>query len=550
MLDRIPPRLHVALAASALSLVLLHAPAAGAQDDESDVDIEIEIEAEPEDAPEPLADDEAEGDADGDAPEPLTDDDAEGDADPDRVSPPGAPDATARADSPATEDIQALRDEVRALRARLDELAEPPPETAPPVAAADDADDDDEEDEGGLSLDPQTGFVHAPGGVTLRLSGYVQLQYQHDDLSRDELLPGGAFLNQDGFVVRRGRLRLEGSWEMLRVGLELDGSTTRGPFVGVRRAFVSARYPFDDPGAEPLVALTAGLTTIPFGFEVRQPNEERLFMERTTASLAFFRGPVDVGARLHGRLGPFEYDLGAFNGTPLDDRAGAPGIDPTGAPDLVGRLGVVGGPSDDVRLGGGVSYVYGTGFHAGEDAGKDHVEWQDLNENGRLDNGELVPVPGRAALPSETFERWAVGADARLELRTPIGWTRVWVEAALASNLDRAFFVADPFVTGQDVRELAVWAGLTQQITEYGVVGFRYDYYDPNADWLDEQRGRRVPRDASIHTLSPLVGLELPGRGRLIFQYDVVLDSLARDARGVPTDLKNDRWTVRLQGSF
>ena len=46
---------------------------------------------------------------------------------------------------------------------------------------------------------------------------------------------------------------------------------------------------------------------------------------------------------------------------------------------------------------------------------------------------------------------------------------------------------------------------------------------------------------------SPVVGLALPGYARLTFQYDVVRDLLAKDARGVPVDLKNDRWTLRLQ---
>jgi len=87
-------------------------------------------------------------------------------------------------------------------------------------------------------------------------------------------------------------------------------------------------------------------------------------------------------------------------------------------------------------------------------------------------------------------------------------------------------------------------------VTRYGVVGFRADYYDPNSDALDARRGDVVPRDASILTISPLVGAVLPGHGRLIVQYDHILDSLGRDATGVPTDLRNDVWTARVQGEF
>jgi hypothetical protein len=39
----------------------------------------------------------------------------------------------------------------------------------------------------------------------------------------------------------------------------------------------------------------------------------------------------------------------------------------------------------------------------------------------------------------------------------------------------------------------------------------------------------------------------LPEVARLVFQYDVIVDHLARDTRGVPTDLRNNQWTLRLQ---
>ena len=53
-----------------------------------------------------------------------------------------------------------------------------------------------------------------------------------------------------------------------------------------------------------------------------------------------------------------------------------------------------------------------------------------------------------------------------------------------------------------------------------------------------------------------LVGAVLPPglvpgvRGRLVFQYDAVIDALGRDARGVPTNLKNDQFVVRMQVEF
>ena len=74
--------------------------------------------------------------------------------------------------------------------------------------------------------------------------------------------------------------------------------------------------------------------------------------------------------------------------------------------------------------------------------------------------------------------------------------------------------------------------------------------YDPNSDLVDSRRGVSVPKDASIKTLSPIVGVRWPDVGRITFEYDRVQDHLARDARGVPTDVKKNQWTVRAQGQF
>jgi hypothetical protein len=390
----------------------------------------------------------------------------------------------------------------------------------------------------------------------VRFSGYIQAQYQGNQLSEDQLQQGGSPLNRDRFVVRRGRVRASGDWQYFAFELELDGSTTRGPFVGVRQAHVSALWRNPDRKRPPYLMVTAGLTEVPFGYEVRLGQRDMLFMERSAGSLAFFAGPVDVGVRLRGGVGALRYDFAVMNGTPLDDRAGGPGgIDPTKKPDVAGRIGFEVLPGR-FAIAGGASFLAGTGFHAGTDATKNHVEWQDLNENGSLDTGEVVSVPGTAALPSVNFKRWAVNADLQLGVKSKAGWTRIFGEATVSTNLDRALLVSDPVVSGSDLRQIQGYAAIVQDATRWALIGARWDFYDANADLLDTRRGRFVPAKAGMQTISPLVGAVLPTgvvkgfRGRLVFQYDVVMDHIGRDRRGVPVDLKNNAFTVRLQGEF
>jgi len=386
-------------------------------------------------------------------------------------------------------------------------------------------------------------------GVTL--SGYVQAQYGQSQLSQDQLLQGGAPLNQDRFAIRRGRLRLAGRWKYARADFELDASTTRGPTASVRRAAVGVLLPNREANALPYLTLQLGLTEIPVGLELQQGQDEILFLERTTGSLAFFSGPIDTGVKLEGAYGPFRAQLAVMNGVPLDDRAGGPsGIDPTRAPDYLGRLGFEVLPLDFLRIAGGASFLTGKGFHAGSDATKPVLQWDDSNADGVINAGELVAVAGRGAIPSESFRHWAVGVDLDFDFRTKLGWTRLYGELLLATNLDRALYVADPISQGGDVRQLNWYVAAIQDLTEWGFVGLRYDVYDPNSDLVDNRRGQSIPADASLRTISPLVGARWEGFGRLTFQYDVIDDKLARDTRGVPTDVKNNQWTLRAQGQF
>lgn len=384
----------------------------------------------------------------------------------------------------------------------------------------------------------------------LRFSGYLQAQYQRSELSEDELQQGGAVLNLDRFVVRRGRLRLDGDWTHSATRIELDVSTTRGPSVGMRRAEIAWVARSKDADAPPLLWVGAGLVDSPFGGELRLRQEELLFTERSTGSLAIFPGQTDTGVRLLAALGVFRLDLAVLGGTPVDDRGGGIEVDPTAAPDVMGRAGIEAAWNGRVELRGGVSMLTGTGFSPGREATKNGVAWRDANENSAIDSGELTALPGTAARPSKTFHRWAANADVSLGVHSVLGWSRLQLEATLSSNLDRGLFVADPVFAGRDLREFGWLAAFVQDFGKHFFAGFRADGYVPDLDAFDDRRGTRLAVDSTITTLSALAGWRFSPTTRAVVQYDFVRDSLARDDRGVPADLRNDLLVVRVQKSF
>ena len=381
-------------------------------------------------------------------------------------------------------------------------------------------------------------------GLGWSWDAYVQSQYESSQVSENQLQSGGALINRDRFVLRRARFRLDHGWEYAALAIEVDTNTVRGLSVGLRRAQALVRYPERSKLEVPYVALTMGLQDQPFGHELPFGARKRVFAERTVASNALFPNEADVGASVSGGFGALRYAVALLNGQPADPYQFQ---DPNAGKDLLVRVGADAKPTDAVRVAGGASFLRGRGFSPGSDAGKGEFRWTDDNQDNTVQDSELRPLGALSSEASESFDRWAVGLDALVALRTKLGVSQLYGELTLAHNLDRGLFIADPVVTNGDSRELGYYVALTQDITPYALVGFRIDYYDGNSDFIESRRGRVVPASRSITTYSPVVGVQLPETARLTFQYDFIDDSLGRDELGVPTDLRNNQWTLRLQ---
>lgn len=433
--------------------------------------------------------------------------------------------------------------------------AEPQPLSQPSdkPASADERFDDDQRfailSRGGYPLTPGVTSAKYPDEVVV--SGYLQAQYEGHRESENGQLQGGALLNKDRFLIRRGRIKVSRDWQWGQVVLEIDGNTVRGPTLRLQKAEVSVLYGRRaDPDLPPLVQLTAGQFDQPFGFELTYTSKARWFTERSVGSRATFPSEPDVGVRLSGGLAFARYSIAMTNGEPLDERSGFGLQDPNRNKDITARFGAEAKPTKHFVIAGGVSFNHGRGYHAATDSTKSTTSWRDANENGAVDAGEVLGQPAVQGTPAQTFGRWAMGADLELLLRTRIGWSMLHAEAFAASNLDRGLLISDPIVSGADLRQYGYLIALTQEITRYGAVGVRYDYYNPDSDFLDNRAGKQLPTSQRVQTVTGVAALVLPGHARLLFEYAVTNDYLARDMRGVPADLPNNQWTLRLQGMF
>jgi hypothetical protein len=386
----------------------------------------------------------------------------------------------------------------------------------------------------------------------LSLTGFVQADATAwRQSSENEINPStGAPLNQTRFMIRRARLRADLDWQWVTGALELDGNTVNGAqarLIGAEASFVW-RNPHDR--LVPYLMVTIGMFKTPWGFEVLQSDRDRLFMERSNAERALFPGEYDLGARIQGGWRFLRYSLGVMNGDPVGEKA-FPAIDPNAQKDFVGRVGIDFKIVRMLGLRAGISALYGTGFHKGVAASKDTLVWRDVNEDGAVQANEIQVITGQTAQPSSTFNRYGVGGDLELNLNLPkLGELMLYAEVYWATNLDRATLIADPVSVGRDMRELGWYVAATQELTRYGMVGIRYDRYDPDRDANQLGGGVQVPKDQSYSTVSVAACVQYPPWGRLTVEYDHNTNPLGRTKAGAVTTLADDALILRGQVAF
>src|SRR6185436_10594674 len=105
-------------------------------------------------------------------------------------------------------------------------------------------------------------------------------------------------------------------------------------------------------------------------------------------------------------------------------------------------------------------------------------------------------------------------------------------ELTWANNLDRAVLPADPVARGRDLREFGWYLAVEQEVFDWGLVGVRYDRYDPDADATDQQGTMLVPVDVSRSTLAVAAAWRWGQGGRLTLEYDRESNALGRDETG------------------
>ncbi|MEA2492048.1 MAG: hypothetical protein QOH21_3840 [Acidobacteriota bacterium] len=163
----------------------------------------------------------------------------------------------------------------------------------------------------------------------LKVTGYLQAQYVHDESSVNELSGPATTRNKDQFSIRRGRVKfIYQATPTSRFVLQPDVSSSG---VVLKDGFVE----FTEPWTQWKNTLTAGQFNWPFGFEIMYSSSAREMPERSRVVRTLFPGERDRGVMFSGRgLGKrFIYQAAIVNGTGTTQA-----FDFNKRKDLVGRV--------------------------------------------------------------------------------------------------------------------------------------------------------------------------------------------------------------------
>lgn len=395
----------------------------------------------------------------------------------------------------------------------------------------------------------------------LKISGYLQAQFQLADTAGIESFAGGNFPSgvDNRFSVRRGRFKLAYDYSLSQYVIQVD-VTEKG--VGIKDAYVSFTAPWLKS-----FALTAGVFDRPFGYEISYSSSLRESPERSRMFQTLFPGERDLGAKLTfqppktSRFNFIKLDAGMFSG------AGNNVVDFDRYKDFIGHLSInKSSRSEKVKVGAGISY-YNGGWRQGTKYiySMLPVELQDSETIQGYAVDSLTTTTG------DKLRREYFGIDAQLTLDMPFGITQLRGEYIAGTQPGTEKSNTSPGTqptTDAYIRNFSgAYAYLVQNIgqTRHQLV-VKYDFFDPNTDISGDQIGvtTGLPKgfkatnasDARFSTLGFGWIWRFNSQVKMTAYYDWVFNETTPYISSASTlkDLSSDRhdnvFTLRVQYKF
>ncbi len=382
----------------------------------------------------------------------------------------------------------------------------------------------------------------------LKITGYVQAQYQKADTTGIESFAGGNFgTNLDSrFTVRRGRFKLAYTNELSQYVIQVD-VTEKG--VGIKDAYAT----FTEPWLQ-TASFTGGVFDRPFGYEISYSSGNRESPERSRVYQSLFPGEREVGAKLTllppktSRFYFFKIEGGLFNGS------GPTAVEFDSYKDFIGHVTLFKNVmNENVSLSGGVSYYNGG--------------W-------RQNTKYLYKMAGAGFVRDSTqignkVKREYVGVDAQVSIaNNPLGITTLRGEYIQGQQPGTSTGSISPATQpAGDVYIRKMQGGyfyFLQNILETpNQLVFKYDWYDPNIKVNGNEIGLAGSNTSAADVKFTTIGLGWIYRWnshiKITAYYDIVTNETSNAPAAIEKnntlktwakDRKDNVFTLRLQYKF
>lgn len=378
----------------------------------------------------------------------------------------------------------------------------------------------------------------------LKVTGYVQPQYQYCDSAGAPSVAGGDFSNGGSnyfsrFMMRRGRIKTTYTYENVVLMVNVD-ITEKG--LAMRETYAK----ITDPWLK-MFSLTAGLLQTQFGFEVTQSSSERETPERARYNQTLFPTERDLGAfgsmifpkssKLHG----LKLDVAVMNGA-----AGvAPEFD--SHKDFTGRL-QYSKTTKSKKLSFAVGASY---YHGGYRTGK----VKDYNYT-TLNNGDKgFDFTKDTANYNRVAKREYMGVDAQASVNWKIGTTTIRAEYIMGENPGTSNTNKSPSIAPTSSIYHRNFDGayfyLIQNIgkSKFQVV-VKYDWFDPNVKIAGKDIGKAGTNtnlgDIRFDTYGFGINYHVNHNLKFTAYYDVVQNETTQ-VNAYKKDIIDNVFTLRMQ---
>jgi len=401
----------------------------------------------------------------------------------------------------------------------------------------------------------------------IKLSGYIQAQYQLADSGGQSSFAGGNFAPgvDNRFMIRRGRLKVTYTAPDNAKGISISqyifqiDATEKA--VAIRDLYAKITDPWTGS-----VSLTMGMFNNPFGFDISYSSGLRESPERGRMSQLHFPNEREIGAMItiSGPKGSkwswLKLDAGFFNGN--GSPVGVPDVsDFDSKKDFITRFSFDrSAKSDKIKYSGGLSY-YDGGFRI--DSVADYKSGIDANSTTGFILQNTATENGSVAISNRrTTTRKYVGVDAQISYSWNAGTTILRGEYITGDQPGNSTSTRSPNDKNPVTRDVftrkfnGAYFYFVQNIMKspFQVV-VKYDWYDPNTDAKGDEIGKSMigsekatnSTDVRYDTWGLGLNYQFDTNIKITAYYDFVKNEISENLSGYTQDRKDNVLTLRLQ---